>query len=170
MKGADRGLAAIRIVVGFWFLKSIVSKFSWTLWAGVLPLPSVSERWIGFLPERLAEYAGGNPPAWYDEFLTGTAIPNSELLARLTAIGEVAVGIGLFFGFLTVLAALGGLWLIANYFVASLGLGFNQQGFHVLLIGCMVVFIAARAGRTWGLDGWLLRRHPRSFLARLGLS
>jgi len=170
MRRPDIWLAVIRIVVGLWFFKSVWSKMTWTLAGGVLPLPSVSERWIGFLPTRLAEYAAGSPPDWYKAFLVDTAIPNSELFAKLTAIGEVLVGLGLTLGLLTVLSSLGALWLILNYFIASFGGGLNPQGFHILLIACMLVFIAARAGRTLGLDGWLLRRSPRSFLARLNLS
>ncbi|MFZ5624088.1 MAG: TQO small subunit DoxD [Gemmatimonadota bacterium] len=170
MKRPDAALAALRIVVGLWFAKALAAKLSWSLWAGVLPVPHVSDRWINFLAKRLVEYAGSNPPDAYKAFLLNTAIPHHVLFAHLTAIGEIAVGIGLTLGLLTVLTSLGGLWLIANYFVATLGLGFNQEGFHILLIACMLAFIAARAGRTWGLDGWLLRRHPNSYLARLRLS
>lgn len=169
MRHPDRWLAMLRIVVGVWFAKSITSKFTWSVAGGVIPVPRVSERWINFLPERLSEYVANNPPDWYREFLVNTAIPNSDALARATAVGEVAVGVSLTLGLLTVLGALGGLWLIVNYFLASLGAGFNTQGFHVLLMACMIAFIAARAGRTWGLDGWLRRRYPRSILARLHL-
>jgi uncharacterized membrane protein YphA (DoxX/SURF4 family) len=166
---ADRGLAFIRIVTGLWFFKSLVTKFTWTVGAGGLPVPRVSERWIGFLPTRLQDYVYGHPPEWYREFLVSHALPNSKLFAQLTAAGEVAVGLSLTLGLLTVLGSLGGLWLIANYFLASWGQGFNQQGFHVLLIACFLTFIFTRAGRRWGLDGWLRRRHPRSALARLPL-
>ena len=170
MRRPDAGIAVLRILIGLWFAKAITAKLSWGLWAGVLPVPRVSDRWINFLARRLAEYAGSDPPAWYKSFLLGTAIPHNALFAHLTAIGEIAVGIGLILGLLTVLASLGGLWLIGNYFVATLGLGFNQEGFHLLLIACFLVFIGVRAGRKWGLDGWLLRRHPSSFLLRMGLS
>lgn len=170
MRRPEAALAGLRIVVGLWFAKAIAAKLSWTLWGGVVPVPRVSERWVDFLARRLLEYAGAGPPGWYKDFLLNTAIPHNTLLAHLTAIGEIAVGIGLTLGLFTVLASLGGLWLIANYFIATLGLGFNQEGFHVLLIACMSAFIAARAGRTWGLDGWLLRRRPNSLLARLRLA
>ena len=169
MRHSDVWLAVIRIVVGLWFAKSIVSKLTWSLAAGVLPVPSVSERWINFMPTRLQEYVEAGPPAWYKSFLVNTAIPNGELFAQLTAIGEVLVGIGLTLGLLTVLSSLGGLWLILNYFIASWGGGLNPQGFHILLITSMIVFIAARAGRRLGLDGWILRRYPRSPLASLKL-
>ena len=166
----EAGIAALRILVGVWFAKGLAAKLSWSLWGGVLPLPQVSERWINFLARRLAEYAGSDPPAWYKAFLLNTAIPHNVLFAQLTAIGEIAVGIGLTLGLFTVLSSLGGLWLIGNYFIATLGMDFNQEGFHILLIGCFIVFIVARAGRVWGLDGWLVRKHPTSTLARLHLS
>jgi uncharacterized membrane protein YphA (DoxX/SURF4 family) len=167
MRHPDRWLAAVRIVVGLWFLKSIQSKIAWTFLGGVMPIPSVSERWIGFMPSRIEEWIASNPPLWYKEFLEQTVLPNSELFAKLTAIGEVLVGIGVTFGILTVLFSVGGLWLVLNYFVASLGQNFNQQGLHVVLMACFVSFVAARAGRTWGVDGWLVRRYPHSLLVRL---
>jgi hypothetical protein len=47
--------------------------------------------------------------------------------------------------------------------------GSAQQGFHYLLITSLVVLLAVRAGRTWGVDGWVRARHPGSWLARLPL-
>ena len=164
----DRALAFLRIVTGLWFLKSLITKFTWTS-VGVLIVPHVSQRWIDFLPTRLQDYVASNPPEWYRDFRVNHALPNAKLLAQATAVGEVAVGLSLTLGLLTLLGSLGGLWLVLNYFFASLGQGFNQEGFHVLLMACFVVFIGARAGRRWGLDGWLRRRHPRSILARLPL-
>ena len=124
----DAGIAALRIVVGLWFARAITAKLTWSLWAGVVPVPRVSERWINFLGRRLAEYAGSDPPAWYKAFLLNTAIPHTALFAHLTAIGEIAVGIGLTLGLLTVLSSLGGLWLIGNYFIAALGMGLQHGG------------------------------------------
>jgi uncharacterized membrane protein YphA (DoxX/SURF4 family) len=164
----DRALAFIRIITGLWFVKSLITKFTWTS-GGALTVPHVSQRWIDFLPTRLQDYVASNPPEWYRDFLVNHAIPNAKLFAQATAIGEVAVGLSLTLGLLTALGSLGGLWLVLNYFFASLGQGFNQEGFHVLLIACFMAFIAARAGRRWGLDGWLRRRRSRSMLAWLPL-
>jgi YVTN family beta-propeller protein len=36
-------------------------------------------------------------------------------------------------------------------------MSFGQQGFHLLLITSMLIFLGARAGRSWGLDGLILR-------------
>lgn len=169
MKDPGRWLALIRIVVGLWFLKAVMTKWSWFLVAGILPLPTVSQRWVNFLPKRLAEFASQNPIGWYKDFLVDTAIPNAKAFAALTASGEAGVGLGLTLGLLTGLSALLGLLIMANYFLASQWIGFCQQGFHILLMVSMVAFLGARAGRTWGLDGWLLKRYPRSFLRKIPL-
>jgi len=163
MRRSDRWLALIRIGIGLWFLKAVKTKLSWFLLAGVLPLPTPSERWINFLPKRLAEFASQNPIGWYQDFLRDTAIPQAKLLASLTAFGEAGAGIGLTLGLLTSLSALVGLFIMLNYFLASSWIGFCQQGFHLLLMLCLLACLGGRAGRTWGVDGWLAKRYPRIF-------
>ena len=154
---AARGLAIARIAVGGWFLKTMITKLSWSVIA-VLPVPTASSRWVGFLPARLAEYASTNPIPWYHAFLLNVAIPHSELFAWLTAFGEAAVGIGLVLGLFTEVASGVGLLLGTSYGLATFQLGQCQQGFHMILLGSMAAFIVGRAGRTWGLDGWLADR------------
>ena len=165
----ERGLAALRIVVGLWFLKGIVTKLGLVLVAGFLPVPGASERWVATMPKLLTRYAEGNPIDGYKQFLLESVIPHSHLFANLTALGESAVGLGLTLGFLTVLASTVGLCLVTSYGLATFWQGPSQQGFHILLFACFVVFIVVRAGRYWGLDGWIRTRHPRSWLARLPL-
>ena len=43
-----------------------------------------------------------------------------------------------------------GLTLVTVYGLATFWQGQSQQGFHILLFTCMIVFIAVRAGRRWG--------------------
>jgi len=169
MRYPERGVAVLRIVTGLWFLKGILTKLGLVFVGGVLPLPAASNRWVATMPKLLTKYAEGNPIAGYKQFLLDTVIPHSHLFANLTAFGEVTVGLGLTFGFLTVLASLVGLCLAIVYGLATFWQTPNQQGFHILLFACMVVFITVRAGRCWGLDGWLRSRHPNSWLARLPL-
>jgi uncharacterized membrane protein YphA (DoxX/SURF4 family) len=158
MRHPQRGIAALRIVVGLWFLKSILTKLGIVWVGGLVPLPGASDRWVAVMPRLLARYAEGNPIDGYRHFLLDTVIPNAKLFANLTALGEAAVGIGLTFGCLTVLASLIGLVLVILYGLATFGQGPTQQGFHLLLLTCLVVFITVRAGRMWGVDGWILRR------------
>ena len=162
---ADRWVAVLRIVVGAWFVKAVWTKFTLAFLGDAIPYPVVSPRFLGFHPKRIAEFAAGNPVGWYKDFLEGTVLPNSRVFATLQTFGEAAVGLGLILGLLTGLGALVGLFLSLNYGLASQWMSFGQQGFHVLLTTAMVICLCARAGRAWGIDGWILaggggRRRP----------
>jgi thiosulfate dehydrogenase [quinone] large subunit len=156
MNAPETWIALLRVVVGAWFLKAVWTKLVLEFLRGVVPYPAVSERFLAFHPKRVAEFAAGNPIGWYKNFLETTVMPQSRLFATLQAYGEAAVGFGLVLGLLTGLAALVGLVLTVNYALATQWMSFGQQGFHVLLVTAMVIFLCARAGRAWGIDGWLL--------------
>jgi thiosulfate dehydrogenase [quinone] large subunit len=156
-------LALLRVVVGAWFLKAVWTKlvlgFAW----GVLPYPMVSSRFVAFHPKRVAEFAAGNPIGWYKDFLEQTVLPHAAVFATLQTWGEVTVGIGLILGLFTRLTALVGLYLALNFGLASQWMSFGQQGFHLMLVVSMVIFIGAGAGRVWGLDAlWLRRAGPEA--------
>ena len=163
-------LAVLRIVVGLYFVKSLVTKMSFVMLGGILPVPAVSERWFTVMPKIVAKQASENPLTFYKQFLEGTVLPHSNLFAQLTAWGETVTGLGLALGLLTGLASVAGLVLVINYGLATQWMSPGQQGFHLVLFFLMLAFFFARAGRTWGLDGWLARRRPRSFLTRRPLS
>jgi thiosulfate dehydrogenase [quinone] large subunit len=159
-------LAMLRIVVGLYFVKSLVTKMSVMLLGGVLPIPAVSGRWLAVMPKIVAKQASDNPLSFYKQFLEGTVIPHSNVFAQLTAWGETVVGIGLTLGLLTGLASIVGLLLVINYGLATQWMSPGQQGFHLVLFFLMLAFFFARAGRRWGLDGWLARRKPQLFVTR----
>jgi len=156
MRHADRWLAIFRIFTGAWFIKAIGTK--WLLLGGILPAPMASQRWIETMPHILEGYAEVNPLAWCRDVLQHAVIPNAEMFAHLTAIGEGLVGIGLTFGLLTRTSAVGGFFLLVVYEIAALGLPFSRHGLKLLTIVAVVAFFFARAGNIWGLDGWLHRR------------
>src|SRR5437879_13105744 len=83
MNHADRALALLRVVVGVWFLKAVWTKVTFGVVAGVVPYPMVSPRFIAFHPRRVAEFAAGNPIAWYRDFLETTVLPHAPLFATL---------------------------------------------------------------------------------------
>jgi thiosulfate dehydrogenase [quinone] large subunit len=163
----ERAVAVLRIVVGGWFVKAVWTKLALGYAAGVIPYPEVSARFIAFQPKRVAEFAAGNPVGWYKDFLESTVLPKASLFATLQTYGEVAVGLGLVLGLLTGLTALVGLFLALNFGLATQWMSFGQQGFHLLLITSMLLFLLTRAGRTWGIDGWLLARAPNQRWLRL---
>jgi len=158
MRYPQTGIALLRIVVGAWFLKAVWTKLTLAYIGGVVPFPVVSPRFLAFQPKRVAEFASDNPVGWYKEFLQGTVLPHAAAFATLQAYGEVVVGIGLVLGLLTGLAAFIGLALAVNYGLATQWMTFGQQGFHVLLITSMVIFLMTGAGRLWGLDQFLAAR------------
>jgi uncharacterized membrane protein YphA (DoxX/SURF4 family) len=169
MRSPERWLAILRIAVGAWFAKALFTKLGVTLLGGVLPVPAASERWLHVMPILVGKYAEGNPVAFFRDFMEHTVIPHSHLFAQLTAFGEAAVGLGLVLGCLTALAAGIGIILVVNYGLAVQWQGAAQQGFHYMLLVSLVVVLATRAGRRWGVDGWVRTHRPRSWLARVPL-
>jgi uncharacterized membrane protein YphA (DoxX/SURF4 family) len=163
-----RWIAVLRVVVGLWFIKSLFTKVTIALAWGFLPVPAANSRWLAVMPKLLEKYAADNPIAWYHEFLINTVIPNAHVFGHLTGLGEAAVGISLTFGFLTVLGSIGGLIEVFFYGMAVQHMSSGQQGFHVMLFSMMVAFLFTRAGRQWGVDRWIVTRHPSSVWAKLG--
>jgi uncharacterized membrane protein YphA (DoxX/SURF4 family) len=159
-------LAFLRIAVGLYFVKSLVTKMTITLMGGFLPFPTVSERWITVMPNIVARQASENPILWYKSFLENTVLTHPTLFAQLTAWGETAVGIGLTLGLLTGVASLIGLVLVTAYGLATQWMSPGQQGFHLVLFALMVAFFFSRAGRHWGLDARIVSARPKSWLAR----
>lgn len=141
---------------GAWFIKAIGTK--WVLFGGILPVPMASQRWIETMLGILQGFAEANPLAWCRGFLQQTVIPNAEIFAHLTAVGEGLVGIGLTLGLLTRTSAVGGLFLLLVYEFSALGLPFSRHGLRLLMIVAVVAFFFARAGNVWEFDAWLSRR------------
>lgn len=166
MSHPARWLAVLRIAVGLYFVKALWTKMTFAMAGGVLPIPTVSERWITVMPKIVTKQAAENPLLFYKQFLEGTVLSHSELFATLTAWGETVVGLGLTLGLLTGAAALMGAFMVANYGLATQWMSPGQQGFHMLLFILMLAFYFSRAGRTWGLDAWLAANRPRSWLVR----
>jgi uncharacterized membrane protein YphA (DoxX/SURF4 family) len=163
-------LAVLRVAVGLYFVKTLVTKMSIVLAGGVLPVPAVSDRWLATMPKIVAKQASENPIAFYKQFLEEVVLTHSDVFAHLTAWGETVAGLGLTLGFCTGLASLVGLALVTNYGLATQWMSPGQQGFHLLLFTLMLAFFFSRAGRRWGLDGLIVERRPGSWLTRRPVS
>lgn len=163
-------LAVLRVAVGLYFVKTLVTKMSIVLAGGVLPVPAVSDRWLATMPKIVAKQASENPIAFYKQFLEDVVLKHSEVFAHLTAWGETVAGLGLTLGFCTGLASVVGLALVTNYGLATQWMSPGQQGFHLLLFTLMLAFFFSRAGRRWGLDGLIAERKPGSWLTRRPVS
>jgi uncharacterized membrane protein YphA (DoxX/SURF4 family) len=94
--------------------------------------------------------------------LTGASTPNGLLGVPLIPWGELLVGLTLVLGLFTRLSAAVALLLVANRMYAT-GAGFwdpssNDTAFAAIAVALLI----GAAGRTFGLDGLLARRWPRS--------
>ncbi len=163
-------LAVLRVAVGLYFVKTLVTKMSIVLAGGVLPVPAVSDRWLATMPKIVAKQASENPIAFYKRFLEDVVLKHSDVFAHLTAWGETVAGLGLTLGFCTGIASVVGLALVTNYGLATQWMSPGQQGFHLLLFTLMLAFFFSRAGRRWGLDGLIAERRPGSWLTRRPVS
>src|SRR6476646_1104855 len=149
-------LVVLRVAVGLYFVKALVTKMSVVLAGGFLPFPVVSDRWLATMPKIVAKQASENPIAFYKQFLEQTVLTHADLFAHLTPWGETVAGLGLTLGI--------------NYGLATQWMSAGQQGFHLLLFTLMLAFFFSRAGRRWGLDGVVAERRPGSWLTRRPLS
>ena len=159
-------LAALRIAVGLYFVKALWTKMGLAFLGGVLPYPIVEARWVATMPKIVARQMAENPIDWYRSFVENVVLRHVETFAVLTAWGEVLVGLSLVLGLFVGLGALGGFFLSLNYGLASQHMAPASFGFHMLLVEVMLVFFLARAGREWGLDGWMAWRWPNRWFTR----
>lgn len=137
-------LAALRIFVGIFFLNAGIPKLTPAFFRG--------------MEGMLNAFAGGNLPMWYRAFLLNTAVPNAKLFAALVAIGEVAVGACLVLGLFTGLASLFGAIMTINYYLVTASAGPASQGLNLYATFVFIILLATHAGRTWGLDHWLVKK------------
>ena len=162
MSHPSRWLAALRVAYGFWFFKALWTKLEFTLLAGFIPFLQVQQRWIDTMPNIVMKQMAENPITWYKTFVEANVLANVPLFASLTAWGEALVGISLVVGLFAGLGALGALYLSCMYALATWHMSPSAQGFHYLLICTAITLFLARAGKAWGLDGWIAWRWPGS--------
>ena len=148
--GLQLALALLRIAAGISLLGPGLLKLGW------FAHPA--------LEQSLAAWAQHSPNGMVTSYLY-LIMPHHAALARIVAIGELGLGSLLVLGFLTPLAALLALVMVAQFHFAS-GAMFQgsyitgQNGLVYLLI--YPVLIAGRAGIALGLDGILGRSLGRS--------
>lgn len=98
--------------------------------------------------------------AWpaFTHFLKTTVYTHLAAWAWLIMLGEGMVGVLFLLGFLTRLAALGGLALSTAYLLSTLHLTASDWGVNAAFVAMNLAVLIAAAGRTWGLDALLARR------------
>lgn len=142
----------VRLVLGVEWVRGGLEKVGQAGWTE----PPLGRSVSGFLKGAIAKSTeGAHPevPHWYHQLAEQVLLPNAELLGILVSYGEVLVGIALVLGFLTRIAALGGVTMN----LAFLWAGTTSTNPPMLLLGVALVLFGTEAGR-FGLDRWVLPR------------
>ncbi len=143
---------AVRLVLGYWWLNAGYQKIWGSEKAGFWFGSGAGVK--GFATAGVLGSAtgkGGASYGWWAAFLHNFVIPNASWIAKLIALGEVAIGIGLILGLFTGLAALAGLTLNMVYmFTGSAGVNPAYMILEVPLI------LAWRNAGFIGLDRYAL--------------
>ncbi|HLC25554.1 MAG TPA: TQO small subunit DoxD [bacterium] len=105
--------------------------------------------------EKLERFASKNPILWYRKFMLGQLLPHSLPVGYLFVTAEVALGVLLVLGLLTVPAALAAIFLNINF---RLGCGWQNPSnapFNYLMIACELLVIFSGSGGYLSLDSLL---------------
>lgn len=143
-------IAILRVFFGYYFFQDGLDKLT-----GGFTGPEGLEKW---LTTKTTGAFG-----WYKPFLTDVVIPYHQIFAGLVTWGMILAGLALLVGLLTRPAALAGLFMALNFYLAKGGGSPATTSDQAFMVGLLVVFLA-RAGRSFGCDGWLARHYPRSLL------
>jgi thiosulfate dehydrogenase [quinone] large subunit len=167
------GNPAERTTPGFvgWLRESKIASVAWLavrVWVGIMWIQAgVAKVWGAENPAFLhnngagvAGFAGHGAAAysWWGSFLHSFVVPNASWIAVIVAFGELAIGLGLAFGFLTRVAAIASLALLFTYIMSGTA---SVCGFYAL---CAIIVLATWRTSTWiGVDGliagWRQRRN-----------
>ena len=148
-------IALLRIMLGVLFL---------TTWA--------SNALKGFYtPDGLVNFftnvfpQSENPFAWYAAFIDNVILPVRDVFAPFQLVGEFLLGLFLLLGLLTPWTSAAAAFFILNTFLATFGHDWPWS--YATILGILFVVFWTRAGRSLGLDAWLLKRRgppPAPFL------
>jgi thiosulfate dehydrogenase (quinone) large subunit len=135
-------LAILRIGLGLWWFESWRHKDK-KAWfqegAGIAWAKSVADkhRWP-FVTNSFNKFVA----------------PHPKEMAYIVVFAELAIALGLIFGFLTPIAAAGGLLLNLQYFIVMIH-DWAEQGQNLMMALISIVVIGALANQAWSIDSWL---------------
>jgi thiosulfate dehydrogenase (quinone) large subunit len=110
----------------------------------------------------LQDYIANSAVGFYRPVLSGLVLPHAVFFGHVVGIVELLIGISLLIGlWVRPACILGGLFLLnmllATWWAPGHGVPvwryFGNELDHLPLLLLLVIFYAADAGRTWGLDG-----------------
>jgi uncharacterized membrane protein YphA (DoxX/SURF4 family) len=98
----------------------------------------------------------GNPIAWYAAFIENVILPIREVFAPFQLVTELILALALILGIFTPLFSLAGIFFLANTFLATFGMDWPWA--YLMPIAVLGAAMLTRAGRSLGVDAWLVKR------------
>ena len=132
-------MAVLRIGLGLWWVESFrhKNKQAWfEKGSGIAWAQSVAEK------HRWAFVRSG---------FNALVAPRPKTMSYVVVFSELAVGLGLVFGFLTPLAAIASILLNLTYFVLMIH-DWAEQGQNSMMILIAVVVLGTHGWQSWSLD------------------
>jgi uncharacterized membrane protein YphA (DoxX/SURF4 family) len=139
-------IAVLRMMIGLVFLTTWVNN----LFEGFYSPAGLLRFFTQVFPQV------ENPLTWYAAFINGVILPVRTVFAPFQMVAELLLGLALLIGFLTPLFSLVGIFFLTNTLLATAG--HDWPWAYIMPIGILVVVMLAQAGRSVGVDGWLVRR------------
>lgn len=139
----------LRLYIAWQWLEAGYGKVTSPAWVG----PHAGAAVKGFIIGALKKSSGEHPDvsSWYANFLHTVALPHVSFLSHLVAFGEITVGILLFLGLFTGIAAFLGAFMNMNYLFSGT-VSINPIMFIIELI----LILAWRTAGWIGLDIYVL--------------
>ena len=145
---AASGLALVRVTIG--------AMFVWVFFENLAKGAYTPAGYAGVINYYIK--ASHSPAAW--KWVMGLMASHAAMVAPMQAATEISLGILLVIGLLTRPAAFVAFLFLASLWVSEWGTSWIWE----LLVPVLASLGLAmgRAGRAWGIDALLTRRHPAS--------
>jgi uncharacterized membrane protein YphA (DoxX/SURF4 family) len=142
------GLALVRLTIG--------AMFVWVFFENLGKGLYTQAGYAGLISYYIKQ--GHAPAIW--KAVMALVVSHASIAAPVQAFTEITLGILLVLGLLTRPAALVAFLYLGSLWVSEWGTAWIWELLVPVLASLALVI--GRAGRTWGIDGWLARRRPFS--------
>lgn len=139
-------LSLMRIMLGLMFL---------TTWASNLAKGYYSPAGLQIFFTEVFSQAE-NPLTFYARFVQNVILPMRDVFAPFQLVAEGLLGLALLVGALTPVACLAGAFFLGNVFLATFG--HDWPWAYLMPMSLLGAIFFTRAGRSLGVDAWLVKR------------
>jgi len=145
---ARRALALVRVVIGAMFVWVFFENYGKGLYT--------AEGYANLIEGYASR---GDAPGWWKDVMRLVAA-NATVMAPVQAVSEITFGVLLVLGAFTPVVALAAFGFLTSLWVSEWGTAWIWE--LLVPMGASLAIALGAAGRTWGIDARLARRHPRA--------